>query len=339
MNACARKDLWQFALRGACSAALLAAVVKAVMAMSAAADQAAQPYRPVPRTPPQQQLEGLEPVAQYSWSAEQEAGRLTDFQVQKREGETPSEALVVPQDPKSQTTVRLLTIDNLNVIHYGYRLRGQMLRGQIRYNDIAGDGYLAVRSYFHDRSVQFSPSIGTEMDGSSDWRKIEIFISLANYSPLKLIGPRRIEVDLVLPPGHGSVELGPLELMYVPEPERAESVISPARRDWWSPREAGRIGAILGCALGLAGALIGVLAHRPRGSVIAQILTGACLLAGGAMLSIGVVAWFLGQPYAVYYPLLIVGLVAVLILGSLAPMIRRLAREHELRRMQALDAL
>ena len=60
---------------------------------------------------------------------------------------------------------------------------------------------------------------------------------------------------------------------------------------------------------------------------------------GVAALIFGVIALISSQPYAVYYPLLLGGLLAAVIPGVLLPTIRRRYEEHELRRMHAQDAV
>jgi len=51
----------------------------------------------------------------------------------------------------------------------------------------------------------------------------------------------------------------------------------------------------------------------------------------------GLVALGLGQPYAVYYPLLLFGGILTVVCGGLLPVIRRRYAEIELRRMTAMD--
>lgn len=108
---------------------------------------------------------------------------------------------------------------------------------------------------------------------------------------------------------------------------------------WWSGTTAGWIGGIFGSLVGLGGALIGILASRGRsrrlvlGLVLGLVVLGACSVA------IGVVAVLLGQPYAVYYPLLLLGGISLFVFGMNWPMLRARYRQQELRRMQAEDLL
>ena len=52
----------------------------------------------------------------------------------------------------------------------------------------------------------------------------------------------------------------------------------------------------------------------------------------------GVIALALGQPYAVYYPLLLCGIVLTGVCGGIWPAIRQGYEQRELRRMAAMDA-
>jgi hypothetical protein len=55
------------------------------------------------------------------------------------------------------------------------------------------------------------------------------------------------------------------------------------------------------------------------------------------LLAVGLVALALGQPYAVWYPLLLMGVLDPVLAFSLLPSARRRFEEIELRRMRALD--
>jgi tellurite resistance protein TehA-like permease len=95
-------------------------------------------------------------------------------------------------------------------------------------------------------------------------------------------------------------------------------------------------GTVLGCLGGLWGALGGVLA--PQGKAKRLVFGFGLLLVGlsSASLVAGLVALTVGQPYGVWYGLLLPG-DAVFIIGALFPVVRRRYREAEARRMQAED--
>lgn len=108
---------------------------------------------------------------------------------------------------------------------------------------------------------------------------------------------------------------------------------------WWPNEAAGWIGAIGGSVLGLIGAGIGVaaatLAPRGRGRKAVMGVMIAAIVAGAGLLIAGIVAVSLGQPYAVWYPLVLTGFIATTVMGSLLPVVRVRYREAEQRRVDA----
>ena len=63
-----------------------------------------------------------------------------------------------------------------------------------------------------------------------------------------------------------------------------------------------------------------------------------CTAAGVLALTAGVVAVLQHQPYAVVFPLLLLGVLATSICGGLLPIVRRRYAELEMRRLEAADA-
>jgi hypothetical protein len=112
----------------------------------------------------------------------------------------------------------------------------------------------------------------------------------------------------------------------------------PGAHPWWSNRTAALVGGLGGGILGCLGGLIGVLCSmgKGRGFVIAlfRIQIGLGVLCGVA----GIAALAQHQPYAVWYPLLMIGVILLLICPFMLPIVRRRYQEQELRRIQSLDA-
>ena len=106
---------------------------------------------------------------------------------------------------------------------------------------------------------------------------------------------------------------------------------------WFDPMYAWLPGTLLGVIGGTLGGLAGWLA--PKGKAKALVLGGLWVLlaASAVMLILGVVGFFAGQPYGVWYGLGLAGLIGVLVLGVNAPQILRWYRAAEERRMSARD--
>lgn len=205
------------------------------------------------------------------------------------------------------------------------------ITGRVAYEGVEGDAYLEMWSQFPDGSRYFSRTLGEagplgKLRGSSPERPFALpFFLTPGSAP-----PVRLEVNVVLP-GAGHVTLRGLRFG-----SGAEAMGTPGA--WWSDPTAGRIGGAVGSAVGLLGALIGALCSLGRGRrfvVAGLIAMGVC---GLGSLVAGGVALALGQPYAVWYPLVLLGVLAPALGFSLIPVAQRRFQALELRRMQALDA-
>jgi hypothetical protein len=121
------------------------------------------------------------------------------------------------------------------------------------------------------------------------------------------------------------------------EPGMANPTGLPASA-WWSDRDAGLIGGIGGSVLGLLGGLIGTLGGCGKARRFVLLLTAALTGLGVISLVIGAIALSLGQPYGVYYPLLLGGVLLPTVLGPMFFLMRWAYQQRELRKMAALDA-
>jgi len=172
-------------------------------------------------------------------------------------------------------TFPLVAIDEPAIAGDGYALTGR-----VRYQGVAGVGFLEMWSVFPDGGRYFSRTLANDgpqarISGDSGWRDFELPFFLEGSER-----PVRLELDLVLP-GTGRVWVGPLELT---SPGATSSA-------WWSDRTGGLIGGIAGSLIGITGAIVGVgAANRlsavrwgiARRIVWAWILTipAAALIAG-----------------------------------------------------------
>jgi cytochrome c biogenesis protein CcdA len=96
-------------------------------------------------------------------------------------------------------------------------------------------------------------------------------------------------------------------------------------------------GTLLGLLGGILGPLGGYFATKGRrkGLVIGMYATVAGFSA--MLLLAGIVAYFVGQPYGVWYGLAMAGLIGTIIFGSLTPVLLAHYREAEMRQSQARD--
>jgi hypothetical protein len=199
--------------------------------------------------------------------------------------------------------------------------------GQVRYEGVEGTGYLEMWNHFPNGEY-FSRTLADagpmmKLQGSSGWRQFTLPFDATGAPP-----PTRLVVNVVLP-GRGVVYLGPLQLIDgVPAADGASGSLD---------RAAGLIGGIAGGLVGCVGALIGVLASRGRAKRFVTILIVSLAIGGTLAFAAGLVALIRSLPYAVYYPLLLIGFLATVIPLSLRPSIRRRYEEIELRRMRAHD--
>lgn len=110
--------------------------------------------------------------------------------------------------------------------------------------------------------------------------------------------------------------------------------------EWFSEQQAGMIGGIGGAVVGsigggVMGPLIGVCA--PRGRFKAPILSMMTLFVvlGIGCLCTGLVAWMLGQPAHVVYVFGLTGFIMTTVMGGLLPVVRRVYRQAERRKLEA----
>jgi hypothetical protein len=109
---------------------------------------------------------------------------------------------------------------------------------------------------------------------------------------------------------------------------------------WWSNETAGWIGGVVGTTCGLFGAVLGVLmgtfGQRGRFKGLVNTISAIWFLGGVGALVAGLYALAIHQPYAVWYPLVLVGGLSTLLIGTLWPtVVRNVYRQAEIRRLEA----
>jgi hypothetical protein len=206
--------------------------------------------------------------------------------------------------------------------------------GQVRYENVEGSGFLEMLNHFPSGQWFFSRTLANSgpmqsLSGTATWRDF-LLPFLLEGNPQK---PNRLVINLHLE-GPGTVYLTDLTLAHLP----GDWSVAAAPDAWWGDRTGGIIGGTLGSLLGLIGAVVGLLAGLGRGRSAAQAMLWITAVLGTVSLALALAALVLSQPYAVWYPLLLIGVLGLVFgLGGM-PFLRLRFQQTELRRMQALDS-
>ncbi len=111
------------------------------------------------------------------------------------------------------------------------------------------------------------------------------------------------------------------------------SAVQPWFENW------GLVGALLGVAVGLLGAvygtMVGICAPRGKAKGLVYGLHWFSLLLGLAVLAAGVTALIGGQPYGVWYPLLFSGAIVTFLIIIFTPLIKLRYKQAEHRHLSA----
>ncbi len=215
----------------------------------------------------------------------------------------------------------------------GIRSAFYAVRGQVRTEGVAGKGYLEMWSLFPGGGKYFSRTLGEggpmgHLGGSQDWRPFVLPFQARPGGPL----PVKLEIDVVLP-GGGEVWIGQLQLVQL---EPGENPLF-ASGQWFGGSQAGFLGGLAGGFVGLLGVLIGWLGSRGRARRFVLGAMGLMALIGVAGLAVGLLALARSQPWVVYYPFGLAGLICLVLPVCLYRPVRRRYEQIELRRMRALD--
>ncbi len=272
-------------------------------------------------------LVATSPVAAQDLTIDWSRTVVTAGVVRPGEGPGGTPALELRATATGPTSFHLVTIDHPQIAGPRY-----VVSGEVRYQDVEGQGYLEMWTVFPDGQRFFSRTLAAQgpraaLHGASSWRRFELPFDISGASQ----AASRLEINVMLP-GRGAVWLGPMHL------QRATAQTEAAQGGWWSARSGTLLGAMMGSLVGVVGALIGVLAGRGRarslvlGLLVGMITVGACLAL------VGVAAALSSQPRHVWYPLLVIGGASGLIGLVILPALRRRFAADELRRIEAMDA-
>jgi hypothetical protein len=214
--------------------------------------------------------------------------------------------------------------------------------GQVKYENVHGDGYLEMWNYFPPaqsssapEAKYFSRTLGEagatgKITGTSDWRIFSLPFNANGASK----PPSRLEVNVFLP-SHGTVYLRYVVLCQYKD----GGSFLVASNSWWSPRRGGMIGGIGGSVIGCIGALIGLLAGKGKARGFVLAITKVFIGLGILLTIAGLVAVMLKQPYAVWYALLLPGIIVTSVFGANLRTIQKRYDDLEIRRMASIDAM
>ncbi len=256
--------------------------------------------------------------------------RTFDWSEPPATGQVREDALEIVNERDTPVTVTLLTIDDPGITGRAYALSGS-----VGYEAVQGSGYLEMWNHFSDGSRYFSRTLSDHgpmgrLSGTSPPRPFVLPFTISGDTP----SPSKLVVNVVLP-GRGRVRLSPVELLQF---EHSVTFgVAQSAGAWWDQRTGGLVGGIAGTCLGLAGALIGMLGGLGRARRFVFTVMALTFAAGAVALVASFTAIVTSQPYAVFYPLLIVGLIATCVTGGVLPGIRKRYEQIEMRRMQAMD--
>jgi len=265
---------------------------------------------------------GADVVRDVSWEALARSGRLESGEVLPgAEGSVwrlrqPSDAAV---------THDIFSLNNPGVTQATWALTGE-----IRYESVAGRGYLEMWSIFengeyYSRGQAEDGPLGI-IRGDAEWRPF----LLPFYSNEQTGPPLRLEFKVFLP--RGTVELRRVRLMqYAPGEAIFDTAAAHTLGGW--------LGAVFGGLLGLAGALAGVLSGMGKARKLALACLWGIITVGVVCLILALISWLQGYPWPVIYPLALVGLLGTVLGFAFLPVVRRRYAQLELRRMESLDAL
>ncbi len=272
-------------------------------------------------------LAATRPVAAQDLTIDWSRTAVTAGVVRPGEGPGGTPALELRATASGPTSLHFVTIDHPQIAGPRY-----VVSGEVRYQDVEGQGYLEMWTVFPDGQRFFSRTLAAQgplaaLHGESNWRRFELPFDMSGASQ----APSRLEINLVLP-GRGAVWLGPMHL------QRAATQAEAAQGGWWTARSGTLLGAMLGSLVGVVGAIIGVLGGRGKARRVVLALLVGMITIGVCLALVGVAAAVSAQPRHVWYPLLVIGGASGLIGLVILPTVRRRFAADELRRIEAMDA-
>lgn len=214
------------------------------------------------------------------------------------------------------------------------------VNGRVRYQDVRQTAYLEMWNHFpgvdgapptqHFSRTLSKSGIMKNLKGSSEWREFRLPFNNSGVEA----HPNKLVINLVLP-SEGTVWIDSATLKDYP----SFSALMARPGEWWSQNYSAWIGGGIGTLFGCWGALIGILAQAGRGRMFIQASVVFNIVVGSACLIAGFVALAMGQPYHIWYPFILIGLLLPgIMLGTRKNLMKQLAAAEE-RKMAAMDAV
>jgi hypothetical protein len=188
------------------------------------------------------------------------------------------------------------------------------------------EGALKLLAYFSPSASGGDERIKTtdfNFAGTSNWQLYKFAVDRTKFESL----PTHLELKLSLPE-HGTVYLRPIKLLGTANGS-----------NWWTQEQSGLIGGIGGSIIGCFGGLIGCLAGMGKARRFVLAMAKIFIALGILSLIVGGIAAATKQPYAVYYPLLLLGFILTVVFSVNLPSIQRRYDELEIRRMTSVDTM
>lgn len=220
----------------------------------------------------------------------------------------------------SEEAIPLLSVENPAVT-----LPNHLVAGELRYANVAGTGYIEMWTVYANGDRYFSRTLSdsgptAKMSAGSDWRRFMLpFQGTKDRVPVKL------EINAILP-GGGEIEFRNVALYQSQHP---------GGLGWWTPQQAAMVGGIAGAATGILGAMCGMMAAMGKARRFVMWTLKGIVLLGVSVLIVGIVALVKGQPYEVWYPLVILGAIGGVVGGITYPIVRKSFLQQELRLISA----
>jgi len=272
-----------------------------------------------------------EVVNEFSWKDLKESGELAAGQyiAPATLPQTPFDCLKISHSSGESLTAKLLALRDPAITTNFYALTGK-----VKYQGVAGKGYLEMMNHF-PKGRYFTRTLAESgpmqyFSGDSGWRPVVLPFSFRQDSGT----PEKITLSLILPKA-GTVYLGNLKLAQYKQGENPLAAAMPGV--WWNARTAGYVGGISGAFIGILGALIGFLTAWGRAQRFAMMALSAILFIGVAALVIGGIALLQAQPYAVFYPLLLLGGICTVLSLVLRKPVKQTYRNQEMRKIKSMD--